>query len=654
MKKTVSWSAETIKRKSISCATAKNDESTSSASLSNLQVNLRIQQMIAMQKAQNATMRQLMSTGHVEGLGDLVLPRRDAAASKGTTEKEVLGPRRINDCEPPSQAVRAGSNFNSASGIEPIRSLIHTKNDRSACSNNVTGIHFQGPQKSNSFLPPGGLHQLPPREFRSSPVSTPPHLCPEHDEENSPVSYNSVLDQNFTPIHMLDQKQASTSQPPLMEMQGGDKNNTHAGEKRRPVNLKTNRIPVGEYSFNRLGHPSDCAANESSYRGRRASGIEKNLILSNPEKNRDLKTGPVQTLRNVSRAHDRDTKSTTSPLVIHTDHNFYYGSNGGDFGPPHSPYNCHSETPNSGSQLLQLRIHRRRRDMLLAILCYPFQCLLSSEQLCRSFCFGAIDGMLTGAGILSACVGLGLLEGLMSTNEPFIHAKWIPIALTVSATFSDGICMAIGHIWSMRLVASAAYEERKEELRNFELSRSDAKARLVDALLLQGMLKIDAMSLADTLEGYPDLFVNALLGGGFYVEGGNNGGGFGMVRVTPGESVSSQRQQIGHTWDIPSLSSGRLTGQNRFKNESFCDLSDFRDNLDLKALSETVSASRLEGFLMMLSFCSFSVVPGLIHILLPPVVYFAAKGDAPCDALAILLSFCLAATIMFFLGAWKR
>jgi hypothetical protein len=33
-------------------------------------------------------------------------------------------------------------------------------------------------------------------------------------------------------------------------------------------------------------------------------------------------------------------------------------------------------------------------------------------------------------------------------------------------------------------------------------------------MVLGGMLKIDAVSLAETLEGFPDLFVSALLGGG--------------------------------------------------------------------------------------------------------------------------------------------
>ena len=76
--------------------------------------------------------------------------------------------------------------------------------------------------------------------------------------------------------------------------------------------------------------------------------------------------------------------------------------------------------------------------------------------------------MLTGAGILSACIGLGLLTNLdvrgladYSSYEAAMHSKWMLISLTLAACFSDGVCMAIGHVWSTRLVAGAAYEERK-------------------------------------------------------------------------------------------------------------------------------------------------------------------------------------------------
>ncbi len=78
---------------------------------------------------------------------------------------------------------------------------------------------------------------------------------------------------------------------------------------------------------------------------------------------------------------------------------------------------------------------------------------------------------------------------------------------------------AIAQIWSSALAADAARTERAEGERVFHSVRARSKARLVDALMVSGgMLKIDAVSLAETLEGYPDLFVSALLGGGICSE----------------------------------------------------------------------------------------------------------------------------------------
>ena len=82
--------------------------------------------------------------------------------------------------------------------------------------------------------------------------------------------------------------------------------------------------------------------------------------------------------------------------------------------------------------------------------------------------------------------------------------------------------MAIGQILS----ADAARTERAEGERVFHSDRAQSKARLIDALMVSGgMLKINAVNLAETLEGYPDLFVSALLGGGICSEEEEEGGG---------------------------------------------------------------------------------------------------------------------------------
>ena len=95
------------------------------------------------------------------------------------------------------------------------------------------------------------------------------------------------------------------------------------------------------------------------------------------------------------------------------------------------------------------------------------------------------------------------------------------MALTLAASASDGICMAIGHIWSSRLLSITHAHERRLCTEEFYANRLAAKARMIDALVGPGgnaMLKIDALSLADTLGGYPDVFVRALLGGGICAE----------------------------------------------------------------------------------------------------------------------------------------
>ena len=97
--------------------------------------------------------------------------------------------------------------------------------------------------------------------------------------------------------------------------------------------------------------------------------------------------------------------------------------------------------------------------------------------------------------------------------------------LTLVVTLSEAVCMAIGQILS----ADAAQTERAEGKRVFHSDRAQSKAHLVDALMvLGGMLKIDAVSLAETLEGYLDLLVSTLLGGGICSEeeeeGGNHDG----------------------------------------------------------------------------------------------------------------------------------
>jgi hypothetical protein len=137
------------------------------------------------------------------------------------------------------------------------------------------------------------------------------------------------------------------------------------------------------------------------------------------------------------------------------------------------------------------------------------------EPLLRSFCFGGVDGLLTGSGILGAFVGF--LQLLNDDDDTSSQAtlRWLLMGVTASACLADALGMGVGHVWTTRSAASVQARDRlhaRHELLYNSSSKSNAKGQLVDLLLQKGMLKIDAMSLADTLEGYPDLFVSALMG----------------------------------------------------------------------------------------------------------------------------------------------
>ena len=90
----------------------------------------------------------------------------------------------------------------------------------------------------------------------------------------------------------------------------------------------------------------------------------------------------------------------------------------------------------------EARVRRRRREVVRAILCHPFrQCLrpppssssslrsscLSSSRL-RAACCGAIDGLLTSAGILSTF--LGLEPGTSSLSPSSLRTVAIAAALS--------------------------------------------------------------------------------------------------------------------------------------------------------------------------------------------------------------------------------
>lgn len=754
MKKNVSWSTETLKRDREIAEAMKNDSNggkpitkSQSAEASKKPtspaVNSRIQQMIAMQKAQNATMRQLMSSGEAggaspSGLRDLVT-KSDLKSSgidlkavpeevRGVAEREV----KEAQYQKPKEEVKLK--------VEPLkppsitRGPPYTESELTSCPADG-GLQYQGSSKANDHLLPGAPPTNPYSNSTTShhnpsiTYSTPDYLNPklpryssDSSSFDSPVSYNSVLDQNSTPATIRERKR---QQQQLQTIQSQEQMMAEHYEDREfkiepmPLSLQN---PVREFNWESIGAtgsqeyvPPMPSLGKKQY-DYGSTTADKNSAEFNPMASiQQQQQFPTQKLSSQSTkqnesigterqgllAHNASTEITRQHNVSsdsHTQHMFHYGGHSGAGGPPasvnvHSEYDYHNEYHGADYDHGMFYIprehgqRRRRRNILWNVLCYPFYCLYGNDQLGRSFCFGAIDGMLTGAGILSACIGLGLLPhrarmiGSPLNTEESMYTEWILIALTLAACFSDGICMAVGHVWSTRLVAGSTYEERKEELRNFETSRSSSKARLVDSLLSKGMLKIDAMSLADTLEGYPDMFVSALLGEGFCAQGnstfsgmsglGSGGGGNGLVRVpSGGASIPSQRQVIpqhnpmNNAWDIPPPAYGPGELHHGLKYESYSDFSDYQQDPDLKTYTETMSDSRIEGFLMMLSFGSFSIVPILIYAFIPYAVdYVTSTRDMnnvlmhdhpPKNTTVMMLSLGVTMIIMFLLGAWKR
>lgn len=262
-------------------------------------------------------------------------------------------------------------------------------------------------------------------------------------------------------------------------------------------------------------------------------------------------------------------------------------------------------------------------------LCTPLLNLLRQEQLRRSFCYGAIDGTLTGSGIASAFCALGVLNS---------HTTWevrlAVFALSAAACFADSLCVAIGHIWTSYVVSSSHAADRAEERKILENSTGDAKAKLIDMLLARGVLKIDAMSLADTLEGYPDLFVNALVGD--------------SLCAGPEEGEAGDDQQAGspaganrplrNSWNFPSHSQLEY------------DLSPEQANVDM-----VVKESQREGTFMMIGFVTFAIIPSLLWLYLPlwiaPSSAHKSHGGETISPSSLIVS--MTALIMWCLGAWK-
>lgn len=270
-----------------------------------------------------------------------------------------------------------------------------------------------------------------------------------------------------------------------------------------------------------------------------------------------------------------------------------------------------------------------------------------TENLHRSLCFGAIDGLLTGSGITAACAGLGLL-----TTSSASAALWAVVALCLAACASDGVCMCLGHIWSTYVITQASIAEKTEERKNFNRDRAASKARLVDMLLDRGMLKIDAMSIADTLEGYPDIFVSALVGD-VGALGPGSGGSWGGSAENLRSHGSAGALGVAHT-DLGSPRSGGATlgGRSSLHYGSYGQFNEFRDDPDKAALNEAVQEGWHEGIVMMLSFSALSAVPSLCFLL--SSLWFPEDQNPGYPGTSqVTVAISMLSTVMLLLGIWK-
>ena len=206
--------------------------------------------------------------------------------------------------------------------------------------------------------------------------------------------------------------------------------------------------------------------------------------------------------------------------------------------------------------------------------------------------------------------------------------------------------MALGHVWTTQSVTETQLRDRASARRSLLQHRADAKGQLVDLLLQRGMLKIDAMSMADTLEGYPDLFVSALLG----------------EALVTHDSAADGRQSRGYSeQDFDFADESASTPPSVLYAPSMPRLSETSLLLDpvTAAVSQAASDARKEALCMMLGFGLFSLVPSLVlHgvVLLfqgDNVDHIQDDAGFAMSAHPNVLSMILIGSVMWVLGVWK-
>ena len=250
----------------------------------------------------------------------------------------------------------------------------------------------------------------------------------------------------------------------------------------------------------------------------------------------------------------------------------------------------------------------------------------TSEALHRSLCFGAIDGMLTGSGIVATFCGMGLMDWMTATgnSETAFLLRTVVVVFCAAACFADSICMALGHIWTTHVLATTQARERTEMRTMMNYAQADVKGQLVDMLLSKGMLKIDAMSLANTLEGYPDLFLAAVMG----------------------EALASVNVDI-----LSSEDSEYDALMSRPPQQSYGRHHEFHLDPDVAAVAQVNHEARKESLFMMLGFSSLAVLPSVLLQWIPVLLNSNHKDSTSVHPETMIIS--IMAVTMWLLGIWK-
>jgi len=262
-----------------------------------------------------------------------------------------------------------------------------------------------------------------------------------------------------------------------------------------------------------------------------------------------------------------------------------------------------------------------------------FQCVQhwwNADNLHRSFCYAAIDGMLTGSGLVGTLTGFGWLPSVFL------------VAVCVVACTADALCMTLGHVWSTHVLSHQAASERRKERSSFEANRLESKTRLVDLLLSRGMLKIDATSIADTLEGYPDIFVEALVG----------------------DDICSVKTPNSSQYDLVRSNSNSDTF--RYLNQSvskhsYGQFNELQHDPDLASVVNAVNESKKEGFVMFISFSFFGSIPSILMYLISTRLGTVERAEGETKDVeqtsawmsAQSASLTVICVIIWCLGVWK-